>query len=221
MRIVWGMEYSTAIAVEDPTVKLVNFLGYEIPEKFSVLFWISKQDFGDPFTVKFYYEIGEEGTPSVMEVRVSGQHPDNFPSHYQGKVFRHQLEWVEENYSSILIGGLQVAIQRRYSLEEWQNGHLSLRKSPKKLDFRTLEDFERQMRKELGSKRKLTPEFYKDILKQRQTYKKKHGSHRGFNEILRKQEGVSVKTVESWVTKAEAALVSKTESKPKRKKKGK
>ena len=47
------MKYSSAVAVEDPKVKLVDFLGYEIPEKFSVLFWIDREDTGSPFTVKF------------------------------------------------------------------------------------------------------------------------------------------------------------------------
>ena len=212
------MKYSSAVAVEDPKVKLVDFLGYEIPEKFNVLFWIDREDTGSPFTVKFYYEIGQEGTPSVMEVRVSGQHRDNFPSHYQGRVFRHHLEWVEQNYSSIFVGGLQVAIQKKYTLEQWQNGHISLRKSSKKLDFSTLKDFERQMREELGSKRKLTPEFLKEILEKRDIYREIHGSHLRFNKTLAEEEKVTVKAVEAWVAKAEVLFANKAKSKPEKRK---
>ena len=83
----------------------------------------------------------------------------------------------------------------------------------KELNTVTPKDFERQMREELGSKRKLTPEFLKEILEKRDIYREIHGSHLRFNKTLAEEEKVSVKAVEAWVAKAEALFANKAKSK--------
>lgn len=212
------MEYNSAIFIEDPLVEFVDFLGYLIPQRFSVLFWIAIEDYEDLFTVNLKYEIAAQGTPKVTEVRVSGTHPDNFPNHYEGNVLRNQLSWVDKNYRALLIGGLQVATQYKYRLEKWENGHVAIGKSRKKIDLADLKDFELELREKLGKTQKLTPEFLKEILDQRSKYKTIHGSHRGFNQKLAEQEGVKVKTVEAWVAKAESHPVKETGNELKKKK---
>lgn len=221
------MELTIQLQVEDPATELIDFLGYEIPERFSVLFWISPQDFDDPFTVKFHYEIGDEGTPSVVETRISGSNSalagaipplDGVKSahsgfYYQGRVFRHHLSWVDKNYKDLFITGLQIAIQREFKLEEFGR---FFTQTVKKLDLPTLRKFEAQLREELGSRRKLTPEFLKEVLKKRERYFSEHGSHRGFNQRLAEQEGVTPKAIEKWIKKAEDLP-----KKPIRKRKGK
>ena len=204
------MELTFQLQVEDPEAELIDFIGYEIPERFSVLFWISPQDFDDPFSVRFFYEIGDEGTPSVVETRISGSNSslagvigDHAGFFYQGKVFRHHLAWVEKNFKDLFITGLQIAIQREYRSEELRKGRF-LHHSTKKLDRETLKEFELQIREELGSRRKLTPEFLKEVLQKRAQYKKEHSSHRGFNQRLADQEAVTIKAVEKWIQKAEA-----------------
>ena len=72
------------------------------------------------------------------------------------------------------------------------------------------------MREKLRKSRKITPEFKKELLQKRATYKSLHGSHRGFNQQLAEIEGVEVGTVESWVTKAQSQTIKKTKTGGKR-----
>ena len=210
------MEYRYALSVENSNVEFVDFLGYQIPKEFTVLFWIADQDYEDLFTVKLKYEIQEEGTPQVLEVLVSGPHPENFPSYVKGRVFRKQLAWVDKNFQNLKIGGLQVAVSYQYRLEQWENGHLAIGKYQVKIDLTKLQEFELEMREKLRKSRKITPEFKKELLQKRATYKSLHGSHRGFNQQLAEIEGVEVGTVESWVTKAQSQTIKKTKTGGKR-----
>ena len=87
----------------------------------------------------------------------------------------------------------------------------------KKIDHTSLKAFEKQMREEVGKTRKLTPEFLKGILSEREKYRKVKGSHYGFNNLLADREGVSIKAVEKWVAKAESLPTAKPIQKGKRK----
>jgi len=223
------MELTMQLQVEEPETELIEFLGYEIPERFSVLFWISHQDYEDPFSVKLHYEIGEEGTPSVVETRISGSNytlasensaPDgenrlHSGLYYRGKVFRHHLTWTEKNFKDLFITGLQVAIQRDYKPEELKKGRF-IHHSARRLNRQELKSFELQIREELASRRTLSPEFLKGVLRKREKYRLENGSHRGFNQRLADQEAVTIKAVEKWIQKAEklpARAVKKTTKK--------
>jgi len=219
------------VQIEDQQAELIDFLGYEIPNRFSVQMWFSLEDFNDPqgksiffdppFGVKFSYEIGAEGTPNVVEVRIQGgqneradeSHPfvNDFGIYegieVRGRVFRHNLGFVEKNFTDILITGLQFVIQKEYTKRDLKSG--------KRIDYITkrinrdfLLAFEKEIREQVGKSRKLTPEFLKGILEERTRYKKSRGSHYGFNACLASKEGVGVKAVEKWIAKAESNLNS-------------
>ena len=219
------------VQIEDQQAELIDFLGYEIPNRFSVQMWFSLEDFNDPqgksiffdppFGVKFSYEIGAEGTPNVVEVRIQGgqneradeSHPfvNDFGIYegieVRGRVFRHNLGFVEKNFTDILITGLQFVIQKEYTKRDLKSG--------KRIDYVTkrinrdfLLAFEKEIREQVGKSRKLTPEFLRGILEERTRYKKSRGSHYGFNAYLASKEGVGVKAVEKWIAKAESNLNS-------------
>ena len=219
------------IQIEDRQAELIEFLKYEIPDRFVVLMWFSLQTFDDPkgenyflkipFGVKFSYEIGSEGTPRVVEVRVQGgqnqlaSEGDMFANDFgiyeaieiqgfgvRGGVFRHHLGFVEKHFTEILILGLQVAIQQKYTKRDLTSGKI-IDYTIKQVDRISLLAFEKQIREEFAKSRKLTAEFLKSILKQRSQYKNSKGSHYGFNEYLASKEGVTVKAIEKWIAKAE------------------
>ena len=207
------MELPTKVDIEGLSVELVNFLGNEIPEKFSVLFWISPEDFEDPWTVKFFYEIGAEGTPTVMETRLSGFGGlGHFPYYQRGRVFRHHFGWIEKNYTELFITGLQIVSQIKYTPEKLGSGHI-YRKSLKKVEPMTNKKFEVQVRGILKKSRTRTPEFYAEVARKRALYMEEHGSHYGFNKKLAEAEGVSTKMVEKWVETIDSFPVKKTGSK--------
>ena len=215
------------VQVEDRNAELIDFLGYEIPDRFSVLMWFSLESFDDPhekvifteapFGVKFYYEIGSEGTPKVIEVRMQGAQTerasvnDRFANDYgiyegfeiRGRVFRHHFGFVEKNFTNIMISGLQFVIQKNYKKEDLKNGRV-INYTTKRIDRESLIAFEREIREEVGKSRKLTPEFLKTILEERSEYKKIKGSHHGFNKHLAEREGLTVKAIEKWIEKAES-----------------
>jgi hypothetical protein len=219
------------VQIEDQQAELIDFLGYEIPNRFSVQMWFSLEDFNDPqgksifleppFGVKFSYEIGAEGTPNVVEVRIQGgqneradeSHPfvNDFGIYegieVRGRVFRHNLGFVEKNFTDILITGLQFVIQREYKVRDLATGK-KFDEIVKKVDRASLLAFEKKIREEVGRSRKLTPEFLKGILEERTRYKKSRGSHYGFNAYLASKESVGVKAVEKWIAKAESNLKS-------------
>jgi hypothetical protein len=219
------------VQIEDRQVELIEFLGYEIPDRFNVLMWFSLEDFDDPegksffldppFGVKFYYEIGIEGTPNVVEVRIQGaqneraNESDPLANDFgiyegvemRGRVFRHNLGFVEKNFTDILILGLQFVIQKEYKKRDLASGK-KIDYITKRVDRGSLLAFEKEIREEVGKSRKLTPEFLKRVLEERARYKKSKGSHYGFNEYLADKEGVGVKAVEKWIAKAELSLRS-------------
>jgi hypothetical protein len=221
--------------------------------------WFSLETFDDPqgksifleppFGVKFSYEIGAEGTPNVVEVRIQGGQNERadesnpFVNDFgiyegievRGRVFRHNLGFVEKNYTDILITGLQFVIQKEYKKRDLKSGK-EIDYITKRIDRASLLAFEKKIRDQVGKSRKLTPEFLKGILEERLKYKNSKGSHYGFNAYLASKEGVGVKAVEKWIAKAESSLkntrstsagktkkvsVSKAGSKPTTKKKGK
>jgi len=217
------------VQIEDSQAELVEFLGYEIPDRFSVLMWFSLETFDDPkgksifleppFGVKFYYEIGAEGTPSVVEIRIQGAQNERASEkdliandfgiyegfEIRGRVFRHNLGFVEKNFTDILITGLQFVIQKEYKKRDFTSGE-QIEYITKRVDRSSLLAFEKKIREEVGKSRKLTPEFLKRILEERAKYKILRGSHYGFNEYLAGKEVVSVKAVEKWIAKAELSL---------------
>lgn len=214
------------VQIEDRQAELIDFLGYEIPNRFSVQMWFSLEDFNDPqgksifleppFGVKFSYEIGAEGTPNVVEVQIQGgqneRADDSSPFandfgiyegiEVRGRVFRHNLGFVEKNFTDILITGLQFVIQKEYMKRDLKSGK-QIDYITKRIDRASLLAFEKQIREQVGKSRKLTPEFLKGILEERTRYKKAKGSHYGFNEYLASKENVGVKAVEKWIAKAE------------------
>lgn len=231
------------VQIKDRQAELIEFLGYEIPNYFSVLMWFSLETFDDrqgkniffepPFGVKFYYEIGQEGTPSVVEVRIQGAQNERANKsdplandfgiyegiEMRGRVFRHNLGFVEKNFTDILITGLQIAIQKKYTKRDLTSGK-TIDYITEKLDRADLVAFEREIRERVGKSRKLTPEFLKGILKERTKWKNLKSSHYGFNEYLASKEGVGVKAVEKWIAKAESSLKDfqpKSKSKAKKK----
>lgn len=217
------------VQIEDRQAELIEFLGYEIPDRFSVLMWFSLETFDDPqgksifltppFGVKFSYEIGLEGTPNVVEVRIQGSQNERedesnpFVNDFgfyegievRGRVFRHNLGFVEKNYTDILITGLQFVIQKEYKKRDLASGK-KIDYITKRIDRASLLAFEKKIREQVGKSRKLTPEFLKGILEERTRYKKSRGSHYGFNAYLASKEGVGVKAVEKWIAKAESNL---------------
>jgi len=217
------------VQIEDRQAELIEFLGYEIPNRFSVQMWFSLETFDDPqgksifseppFGVKFSYEIGVEGTPNVVEVRIQGgqneradeSHPfvNDFGIYegieVRGRVFRHNLGFVEKHFTDILITGLQYVIQREYKKRDLSSGK-KFDEIFKRVDRASLLAFEKKIREEVGKSRKLTPEFLKGILEERARYKTSKGSHYGFNEYLASKEGVGVKAVEKWIAKAESNI---------------
>lgn len=225
------------VLIEDQQTELIEFLGYEIPERFSVFMWFSLEDFEDPegknifvaeapFGVKFSYEIGSEGTPNVVEVSIQGAQSerasenDAFANEYgiyegfqvRGRVFRHHLGFVEKNFTDILITGLQFVIQKEFTKQDISSKKV-ITATTKKIDRALLKEFEREIRAEVAKSRKLTPEFLIKVLEERANYKILKGSHYGFNNYLSSKEGVKVKTVEMWIAKAEKL---KSESKSKK-----
>lgn len=228
------MKILSQVQIEDRQAELVDFLGYEIPDRFTVRMEFSLEVFDDPegksiflevpFMVKFNYEIGTEGTPRVVEVRIQGGQSermsggDPLANEYgiyeaieiQGfgirdRVFRHHLGFVEKHFTEILILGLQVVIQQKYTQRDLANGKI-IDYTIKRLDHISLLAFEKEIREKLGKSRKLTPEFLKKILEERRRYKSSKGSHYGFNDYLASKEGVTVKAVEKWIAKAESSL---------------
>jgi hypothetical protein len=217
------------VQIEDRQAELIEFLGYEIPNRFSVQMWFSLEDFNDPkgksifleppFGVKFSYEIGAEGTPNVVEVRIQGgqnEHADEshpFVNDFgiyegievRGRVFRHNLGFVEKNFTDILITGLQFVIQKEYTKRDLKSGK-QIDSITKRINRDSLLAFEKEIRERVGKSRKLTPEFLKRILEDRTRYKNAKGSHYGFNEYLASKENVWVKAVEKWIAKAESNL---------------
>ena len=217
------------VQIEDQQAELIEFLGYEIPNRFSVLMWFSLETFDDPqgksiftdppFGVKFSYEIGSEGTPNVVEVRIQGaqnQRADEanpFANDFgiyegievRGRVFRHNLGFVEKNFADILITGLQFVIQKEYTKRDLTNGK-TIDYITKKIERASLVAFEKEMREQVGKSRNLTPEFLNWVLEERAKYKIAKGSHYGFNEYLASKEFVGVKAVEKWIAKAESSL---------------
>jgi hypothetical protein len=217
------------VQIEDRQAELIDFLGYEIPDRFSVLMWFSLETFDDPqgksffleppFGVKFSYEIGAEGTPNVVEVRIQGGQNERanksqpFANDFgiyegievRGRVFRHNLGFVEKNFTDILITGLQFVIQKKYEKRDLTSGK-EIAYITKRIDRASLLTFEKKIREQVGKSRKLTPEFLKGILEERTRYKNARGSHYGFNEYLASKEGVVVKAVEKWFSKAESNL---------------
>ena len=222
------------VQIEDRQAELIEFLGYEIPDRFSVQMWFSLEDFNDPqgksifldppFGVKFSYEIGAEGTPNVVEVRIQGtqneraSESDPLANDFgiyegieiqgfgvRGRVFRHHLGFVEKKFTDILIIGLQFVIQGEYKKRDLTSGK-QIEYIMKKVDRPSLLAFEKKIREEVGKSRKLTPEFLKRILEDRTRYKNAKGSHYGFNEYLASKENVGVKAVEKWIAKAESNL---------------
>jgi hypothetical protein len=230
------------VQIEDREAELIEFMGYEIPNHFSVLMWFSLETFNDPkgknifleapFGVKFSYEIGSEGTPNVVEVRIQGGQSEREDEsnpfvndfgiyegiEFRGRVFRHNLGFVEKNFTDILITGLQFVIQKEYKKRDFTSGK-QIEYITKRIDRSSLLAFEKKIREEVGKTRKLTPEFLNRILKERAKYKSLRGSHYGFNEYLAGKELVSVKAVEKWIAKAESSLInsqSKSSGKTKR-----
>jgi hypothetical protein len=223
------MKIVAQVQIEDRQAELIEFLGYEIPDRFSVLMWFSLETFDDPkgksifleppFGVKFSYEIGVEGTPNVVEVRIQGGQNERedasnpFVNDFgiyegievRGRVFRHNLGFVEKNFTDILITGLQFVIQREYKVRDLATGK-KFDEIVKKVDRASLLAFEKKIREEVGRSRKLTPEFLKGILEERAKYKNSKGSHYGFNAYLASKEGVGLKAVEKWIAKAESNL---------------
>lgn len=230
------------VQIEDRQAELIEFLGYEIPNRFSVLMWFSLETFDDPegksifvdppFGVKFSYEIGAEGTPNVVEVRIQGGQNERadesnpFANDFgiyegmevRGRVFRHNLGFVEKNFTDILITGLQFVIQKEYTKRDLKSGK-QIDYITKRINRASLLAFEKEIREQVGKSRKLTPEFLKGILEERARFKESKGSHYGFNELLASKEGVGVKAVEKWIAKAESSLKkSRPESASKTKK---
>jgi hypothetical protein len=219
------------VQIEDRQAELIDFLGYEIPNRFSVQMWFSLEDFNDPqgksifleppFGVKFSYEIGAEGTPNVVEVRIQGGQNERvdesnpFANDFgiyegieiRGRVFRHNLGFVEKNFTDILITGLQFVIQKEYTKRDLKSGK-RIDYITKRIDRTSLLAFEKEIREQVGKSRKLTPEFLKRILEERARFKESKGSHYGFNEYLASKENVGVKAVEKWIAKAETSLKS-------------
>lgn len=224
------------VQIEDEQAKLIEFLGYEIPDRFTVRMQFSLETFDDPqrkniflvppFVVKFCYEIGDEGTPSVVEVRIQGTQNERASESdllandfgiyegieiqgfgVRGRVFRHHLGFVEKKFTDILITGLQFVIQGEYKKRDLTSGK-QIEYIIKKVDRPSLLAFEKKIREEVGKSRKLTPEFLKRVLEERARYKNSKGSHYGFNEYLASKEGVKVKAVEKWIAKAELSLKS-------------
>jgi hypothetical protein len=222
------------VQIEDRQAELIEFLGYEIPDRFTVRMQFSLETFDDPqrknvfleppFVVKFCYEIGAEGTPSVVEVRIQGtqneraSESDPLANDFgiyegieiqgfgiRGRVFRHHLGFVEKKFTDILITGLQFVIQGEYKKQDLRSGK-QIEYKIRKVDRPSLLVFEKKIREEVGAIRKLTPEFLNRILKERAKYKSLRGSHYGFNDYLAGKEMVSVKAVEKWIAKAESNL---------------
>jgi hypothetical protein len=222
------------VLIEDRQAELIEFLGYEIPDRFTVRMEFSLETFDDPqgknifleppFVVKFCYEIGAEGTPSVVEVRIQGTQNERASEFdplandfgiyegieiqgfgVRGRVFRHHLGFVEKKFTDILITGLQFVIQGEYKKRDLTSGK-QIEYIINKLDRPSLLAFEKKIREEVGKSRKLTPEFLNRILEERAKYKSLRGSHYGFNAYLASKEGVGLKAVEKWIAKAESNL---------------
>jgi hypothetical protein len=232
------------VLIEDTSAELTEFLDYEIPNRFSVLMWFSLETLDDPkgktiffekpFTVKFTYEIGDQGTPKVVGVFVSGEQSEYAPKGdpfandlgiyegvmFHGRVFRQHLGFVENNFTEIMITGLQIAIQREYSVRELKGGR-RFEYVSKRIDRDSLKLFEKQIREAVGGSRKLTPEFLTGLLEERARFKNEEGSHYGFNNFIASREMVSVKAVEKWVSKAEKLTHLKASVSPKSKTKAK
>ena len=202
----------------------VELMSYQIPRKFKISFLIEDEDSKvRNWSLELIIEIGELGTPKVLEVTPRGlSDQDEIWLDGSGEyLFREphdsvtprQLEILQMNYRRFVVCALQVAIQTHTYQGDGINHKWTLMGKSRDIPRQDLVSFGKEMTN-LTSRTRLTNEFLKQIEREHLELKKaaKGRKFRG-NEILAQKYLVEVKTIESWLAKAKKVSATKAGSK--------
>jgi hypothetical protein len=199
-------------------------MGYQIPKKFKILFLIEDEDSKiRNWSLELIIEIGELGTPKVLEVTPRGlSDQDEIWLDGSGKyLFREphdsvtprQLEILQMNYRRFVVCALQVAIQSHTYEGDGIDHKWTFMGKSRDVPRQDLISFGKEMAN-LTSRTRLTNEFLKQVEREHLELKKaaKDRKFKG-NEILAQKYLVEVKTIESWLAKAKKVSATKAGSK--------
>ena len=202
----------------------VELMGYQIPRKFKILFLIEDEDSKvRNWSLELKIEIGELGTPKVLEVTPRGlSDQDEIWIDGSGEyLFREphdsvtprQLEILQMNYRRFLVCALQVAIQTHTYQGDGINHKWTLMGKSRDVARQDLVSFGKEMTN-LTSRTRLTNEFLKQIEREHSELKElSKGRRFKGNEILAERYFVQVKTIESWLVKAKKVSATNAGSK--------
>ena len=202
----------------------IELMSYQIPKKFKISFLIEDEDSKvRNWSLELIIEIGELGTPKVLEVTPRGlSDQDEIWLDGSGEyLFREphdsvtprQLQILQMNYRRFVVCALQVAIQTHTYQGDGINHKWTLMGKSRDVARQDLVSFGKEMTN-LTSRTRLTNEFLKQIEREHSDLKiKSNGRRFRGNEELAQKYLVEVKTIESWLAKAKKVSATKAGSK--------
>ena len=209
-------------------MKPAEVMGYVIPKQFRAFFMVqeNKESLRN-WSVEFLIEIGDEGTPKVLEVIPRGlcnqdqlwiQDERYFFKKEHDSVTPRQLEILQKHYRRFVVASLQIAIQVHTYKGDGTSHSWTVLSKTRNIPTQTLIAFANEMVNR--TVKTLTPEFLKKIEREHleETRRVKlTGEKLKVNKNLSDKYLVSVKTIESWLVKAKEISVKETgKTKPKR-----
>jgi len=203
--------------------------GYELPKQFKAFFMVQDQDQRSVrnWSVELFIEIGDEGTPTILEIIPRGltyqdqlwtdgsgnyiykeEHSSVLPAH---------LEILQKHYRRFLKLALEVAVQIHVYKGNGKTHTWTILTKNREIPIKDLSSFGKEI-VNTSAKRRLTKEFLLNILKEHEQERKRAekvgGKFKG-NSNLANKYLVEVKTIESWVAKAKKVSAKSAGSKTK------
>lgn len=203
--------------------------GYELPKQFKAFFMVQDQDQRSVrnWSVEILIDIGDEGTPTILEMIPRGLTYQNqlwldgsgnyIYREEHGSVLPVHLEILQKHYRRFLKLALEIAIQVHVYKGSGKAHSWTILTKNRDIPIKDLSSFGKEV-VNTSSKRRLTKEFLSKILKEHEQERKRAekvgGKFKG-NSNLANKYLVEVKTIESWVARAKKVSAKSAGSKTK------